>query len=264
LDSVGSTVSFKAWHDAAMYRGLVLAITLIATVAHAHVAPSVDDNNRYLKLTPQRDRVRLAYTVFFGEVPGGRMRPGLDGDRDGSISEAEAQAFGDKLGAEVAAALDVSVDGVQTKVVWTQIVAGMGSPAVKAGSFSIDLIAYFCLAAPGGRHTVLVRDRFRLQRPGETEVKIEDIPGVTIATGRVGPANDPRHEYRFVGPGGPLSDDGIELVFDASDEAPSGGAPCEARPARAAGGSNAIVFVIVLIAVAGGAIGLALWRRRRG
>ena len=42
----------------------VVAVTLLS----AHVAPSVDDNNRYLKVTPQADGVRLAYTGFFGEI----------------------------------------------------------------------------------------------------------------------------------------------------------------------------------------------------
>src|SRR5688500_5921649 len=180
MDPAGSTAELQAWQDAAMRRGLVVAITLVSSSVAAHVAPSVDDNNRYLKLTPQKDRVRLAYTVFFGENPGARMRPGLDADRDGTISEPEAQTFGDKLAGEVAAALDVSVDRVQTKVAWTQVIVGMGSRGVKAGSFSVDLIAYFCLASPGGRHVLQLRDRFRLLRPGETEVKIEDIPGVVI------------------------------------------------------------------------------------
>ena len=248
-----------------MRRGLVVAITLVASSVAAHVAPSVDDNNRYLKLTPQKDRVRLAYTVFFGENPGARMRPGLDTDRDGTISDPEAQTFGDTIGREVAAALDVTVDGTQTKVAWSQIVVGMGSSGVRAGSFSVDLIAYFCLPHLGGRHTLQLRDRYRLVRPGETEVKIEDIPGVVIQTGRVGPANDPSHDYRFVGPGGPLADDGIDLAFDATAEAPVGGAPCDVtaadkhqnrdRPWRAI-----VIGAGALLAVA---IGVVVWRRRK-
>ena len=49
----------------------MLAITLVtAQPARAHVAPSVDDNNRYVWVTPLGDRVRIAYTVLFGEIPG--------------------------------------------------------------------------------------------------------------------------------------------------------------------------------------------------
>src|SRR6476659_5617187 len=95
----------------ALTGGLALALTLAAVQAAAHVAPSVDDNNRYLKLTPLGDRVRLAYTVFYGEVPGAAMRQQLDANRDGTIDDAESSAFGEKLAAEVAASIDVTVDG---------------------------------------------------------------------------------------------------------------------------------------------------------
>jgi hypothetical protein len=208
---------------------LVLAITVaLVARASAHVAPSVDDNNRYIKLTPLGDRVRVAYTVFFGEVPGAQTRPSIDADHDGAISDAEAQAFGGKLAAEVAAALDLSVDATQHPVAWSEVVVGMGSPTVRAGSFSVDLVTYLCLPTVRGRHTVLLRDRFRIPRPGETELKVEDSPGVSVDHARIGQAEDPSHDYRFVGPGGPLSDDGLDLVFTASDKAPLGDASCKA------------------------------------
>src|SRR6185436_9352806 len=108
-----------------------------AQIAHAHVAPSVDDNNRYLKLTPMGDRVRLAYTVFFGEIPGAEARRSIDANRDGTISEAEAQAFGTKVAADVAGALDVTVDGAQQRVVWADVVVGMGTQRTAAGAFAV-------------------------------------------------------------------------------------------------------------------------------
>ena len=32
--------------------------------------------------------------------------------------------------------------------------------------------------------------------------------------------DDPTHDYRFAGPGGPLADDGLDLEFTAGDKAP--------------------------------------------
>ena len=96
----------------------------------------------------------------------------------------------------------------------------MGTPQVKAGAFSVDLIAFPCLASARGKHTVLLRDRFRVPNPGETEVKAEDGTGTRITHTRVGAASDPAHAYTFVGPGGPLTDDGIEVAFTAADDAP--------------------------------------------
>lgn len=247
-----------------MRRVLAVAIALGARAAMAHVAPSIDDNNRYLKLTPQADRVRLVYTIFFGEVPGAQTRPAIDADRDGTISEREAREFGSKLASEVAAMLEVTVDRVPTALAWEDIAVGMASPSTKAGSFSVDMIASFCLSPAGGHHALQLRDRFRLPRPGETEVRVEDSPGVRLQIARVGPADDPSHDYGFVGAGGPLSDDGVELVFEATDQAPTTGSACGATPAvpnrRLSTGlvvGAAAVLGFVLAAI------VALVRRRR-
>jgi hypothetical protein len=199
---------------------LVLAITLVGQPAAAHVAPSVDDNNRYLKVTPAADRVRIAYTVFFGEVPGAKLRPSIDANRDGQISDEEAQAFGAKVASEVGASLELTIDGTTQPVSWTTVATGMGTPQVAAGSFSVDLIGFPCLASARGKHTLLLKDRFRVPHPGETEVKAEDGLQTRIDHTRIGRAADPTHAYKFVGPGGPLMDDGIEVVFTAADDAP--------------------------------------------
>ena len=195
----------------------VVAVTLLS----GHVAPSIDDNNRYLKLTPMRDGLRLAYTVFFGEIPGASERRGIDTNRDGRIDDAEARAFAQKIGGQVASALELEIGTTPHRVQWSVISPGMGSDRVAAGSFSIDLIAYVCLpGGPGTRHRVRLRDQFRIPRPGETEVRIEDSPGVTIHKAHVGGADDPTRNFRFVGPGGPLSDEGVELELTATAQAP--------------------------------------------
>lgn len=188
---------------------------LITSTALAHVAPSVDDNNRYLKVTPFGDRVRLAYTVFFGEVPGAIERRTIDTNHDGQITEAEAHVFGAKIADEVRAAVDIEVDGHTAPPTWTTVDVGIGSPQVAAGSFSIDLVAIGCFETARGKHHIRIKDRFRLSHPGETEVNVEDGLGIAIDKARVGPADDPSHDYKFAGPGGPLSDDGLDLQITA-------------------------------------------------
>ena len=249
------------------HRGLlaVVAITLLS----GHVAPSVDDNNRYLKVTPLGDRVRLAYTVFFGQVPGATERRSIDANHDGQIDDAEAKAFADKIGAQVAALLDVDLDGAGQKVTWSIVDAGMGTPVVAAGAFSIDLVAYFCFVRPQGRHRLLVRDRFRVPRPGETEARVEDSPGVTIERAHVGPADDPSHDYLFAGPGGPLQDDGLEVVFTVGEHAvPGGDDACRAGPIAGEGGGGHGGHVGLWVGVAAAAVAAVLslvliLRRRR-
>lgn len=239
----------------------VLALTLLS----AHVAPSVDDNNRYLKLTPLGDRVRIAYTVFFGEIPGAQERRGIDANHDGQISDAEANTFGQRLAGQVAANIELDVDGRRTPLTWQTVDVGMGTPDVAAGAFSVDLVAYPCLASVRGRHRVKLRDHLALPNPGETEVKVEDSPGVSVDHARVGPADDPSYDYKFVGAGGPLSDDGLDLQYNAGPkahvtadgtckvEAASGGSKL---PWLAAAGGLVVVLVIAGIAIAR--------RRKRG
>jgi hypothetical protein len=244
-----------------MWRPLVLAITVAAALAAlaalaspvaAHVAPSVDGNNRYVKLTPLGDRVRLAYTVFYGEVPGAGVRKTIDTNHDGTIDDAESQAFGTALAAEIAQALEVTVDGARQPVAWSQVVVGMGTPQVTAGTFSVDLVAWLCLAAPRGPHAVLLHDRFRLAQIGETEVKVEDSPGVTINHARIGVDDDLGYDYKIIGPGGPLADDGLDLQFTAGDKAvvtPDAtcrvDAPHRALPAGAIVGAAAITAFVL-------------------
>ena len=238
-------------------RGFVVAITLGLALAgaqlSAHVAPSVDDNNRYLKVTPLGDRIRLAYTVFYGEVPGAAERRTIDANGDGQI------AFGVKIAAAVAGALEVELDGAVTPMKWEVVDVGMGTPTVAAGSFSVDMVAYLCLAQARGDHRVNIRDRFRIARPGETEVKVEDSPGIRIEHARVGAAEDPSFDYRFAGPGGPLSDDGLDLQFTAGPKSEVSGTCASAVRTASPSGSRSPALLIVLIGIGALVLAGAIW-----
>ena len=243
---------------------VVRAVTLAGLLvggADAHVSPGVTDNNRYLKLSPAADRVRLAYTVFYGKEPGAALRPSLDTDASGQISDVEGQAFAGTLADEVARALEVTIDGRTIPVWWATAAVGMGSPETKAGAFSIDFVAWLCLPSVRGTHTVLVRDRFRIPNPGETEIKVEDALGITIGKTTVGPTASGEHEYKFLGPGGPLSDDGLALTFTASENAPLGDSTCAS--AAGTGGRFGLppVIIVGVAAVIGALLAFFIARR---
>jgi hypothetical protein len=240
----------------------VIAVAAV-TVLSGHVAPSVDDNNRYIKVTPMAGGARLAYTVFFGEVPGAAERRLLDTNRDGRIDPAEAKTFGDKLAGEIAANLVVDAGDKTTPIRWTVVDVGLGNEAVAAGSFSVDMIAYVC-AAGGGQHRVHLRDSFRIPRPGETEVKVEDSPGVTVTRAQVGGADDATHDYRFVGAGGPLTDEGLAVEWTATDQAPLlPPATCAAPATDKRGGRGWLLPVLAGVVLVGGAAALAVVTRSR-
>jgi len=243
-----------------------LAADLAPGIATAHVAAAVGDNNRYLKLTPLGDRIRLAYTVFYGEIPGAGLRRTIDANHDGTIDDAESQAFGGRLAGEIAAALAITVDGAARPVTWSQVVVGLGTPQTAAGAFSADLVAWLCLPSPRGKHRVLLRDSFPLDRPGETEVKVEDSPGVTITATRIDGAEDEANDYNLVGPSGALETDGLELEFSASDKAvvTADGVCTRGAPARGlSGGVIAGAAAAVAVALAGALAVTRRWRKAR-
>jgi hypothetical protein len=252
--------------------GWLTAGALAGRPAAAHVAPAVSDNNRYLKLTPLGDRVRLAYTIFYGEVPGAALRKSIDANHDGAIDDAESQAFGSRIADELAAALTATVDGAPQPIAWSQVVVGMGTPRTDAGAFSIDLVASLCLAAPRGKHAIELRDRFALESPGETEIRFEDSPNITVGQARVGDDTDPGFDYKIIGPtpvlAAPGPAGGIALAFTAGPQAVIAS---DATCARARPGQGAPIDPIAVIgavagaaiAVAAGAITLARRRRKR-
>ena len=212
----------RVWHDSAMRRCapfLVLASVLVGFTVRteAHVAPGAGDNNRYLKLSVLADRLRFAYTIFYGEAPGAALRASLDGNHDGVIDDSETQPFGEQIARDVAAAVELTVDGVHEPITWSEVVVGMGSPSAKAGAFSVDLVASICLAAPRGKHLLRLRDAYPIDRPGETEVKLEDSRGVTIERSHIGDADDEHHDYNLVGPSGALERHGLEAEISMNE-----------------------------------------------
>lgn len=227
-----------------------------AAAAAAHVAPSTDDNNRYLKLAVAPERVRLAYTVFFGEVPGSAARRTMDADRDGVLAPGEQRAFAEQLGRELAERLTLAVDDLPVTLRWQPPVVGGAEPGT-AGAFSVDLVATACLA-PARQHRVLLRDAFALPRPGETEVLLEDGPGITLLETKLGAAPARGRLFRFAGAVPALAEPGLSFLarFDALGEA-----TCDAPPQQRGAGRTLTLAVaaVVALALVGG-----LWWRARG
>ena len=209
--------------------------------ALAHVAPAVDVNNRYLRITPMRDGVRLAYTVFVGEVPGAAARQRMDTDKNGIVDDGEAQRYGDELARTVAATLAITIDDTAATeaMKWTEVHAGMGSPEITAGAFSVDLIAWICAGADAGSHRMHLVDGYSIPRPGETELQVTSSPGVTIVQSILGEPDDakqPIYEIYWEAEATPLAKDGYTLAYtvDRAVAPPMPAGVCASVPATAA------------------------------
>jgi hypothetical protein len=195
-----------------------LATAILApNTALGHVAAAEDVDNRYIKVTPMADRVRLAYTIYVGHKPGALLRRRLDTDNDQSISDAESNVYGDEVAARVSRALQLTLDGRAAPVEWKTISVGLGQPDVQAGALSVDLIGWICTSP--GQHQLQLRDTLVLERPGETELRLDALPGVqfgerslsgerftgldTTWNGSIGPLATPRGlELQWSSPAG--------------------------------------------------------------
>jgi hypothetical protein len=248
-------------------RGAAAALGLAAALvtsqpAFGHVQPAVDENNRYLKLTPLGDRVRLSYTVFLGEKPGATLRRQLDRDRDGQLSDAEARAYGEDLAARIRAAVTVTLDGRTVPVRWTTLDVGLGVPAVTAGAFSVDLVGWICASSAAPR--LALRDTLRLERPGESELRLEAGPGIHLGSRRLADRPLERLETQWRGPGGPL-EIGLEVSWRVDDAAPRpGDGQCRApTDAGDAGDAGPRWWPIAIALAAAAAAAATLLARRR-
>lgn len=234
-------------------------------LAAAHVAPSLDDNNRYLKLTPMADRVRLAYTIYFGERPGHQLRAELDRDRDGVISDAESATLGQRLAGELATALEVTIDDARQPVTWSTIDVGLGEPTTAGGSFAVDAIGWFCTTG-GASHAVRLHDRYRLPLAGETELRVDVQPGITVQHVRLGSTTiDTTATLPRASSGSALVADPWQLTYQVGAGAPAVVAACGAENAARPGpqGSGRGWWWLSLGAAIGVAGALAWTRRRR-
>jgi hypothetical protein len=243
-----------------MRRGVaaVIAVAAGAGAASAHVAPARDVNNRYVKLTVLGDRVRLAYTVYYGELPGAVERRRLDRDRDGQLADAETAPLAALLAADVAARLTLTVDGRAVPTVWSATDVGLGTPRVAAGSFAVDLIAWYCLP-PGERHSLHLVDAYQVARPGETELLIEDSPGIHVDVARLGAVDLPDRGAQWEGAGGPLETDGLTLSVRAT---PSAARPRDGTCPAPVSGTSRPWLLPALGAATLAAAAFGAWHRR--
>lgn len=225
--------------------------------ASSHVQPSVNTNNRYIKLTTFADRVRLAYIIYIGEIPGQTARSRLDRDHDGVLSEAETAVFRDEWSKQVLDGLTVTSGGSRVPVVWESASVGLGDPRTSSGAFSVDLVGWLC---GSGRQLRLV-DRVVVPESGENEVLVEESPGVEITRAEL--AGTPGLKHVWKGSERPL-DKGLVVEWRAAADAPPAPGKCPEPSSSKSKSSWLLPLAISAAALVGMfAVLFAWWRRMK-
>ncbi len=241
----------------------------MGATAHAHIGPSVQENNRYIKLTVLGNRVRLLYTYYIGQVPGRQARHRMDANRDGVLDDEEQARFGAEIARTVAANLEITVDETRVPLQFGTVSVGVGTPTVDAGAFSIDLVTWLCfdVDAARTRHDIVLFDHWRPPQPGETELRVEESPGVEVSRstfGSDGTVSQLRFKWVESQDPRPLDVQGLYLAFDV-DPSTADMAVDQCAPPRPPADQATPASRWVLYAVVGGAllvlIAVAIGRR---
>ncbi len=215
-----------------MLRAVAIGLTgvvLTAKIATAHVAPAARENNRYLSITPMGDRIQVSYTIFYGQIPGLELRAKMDRDRSGQISDEEIASFAEPIARAVAEALSVSVDARAVKLsAWHRVGARLGEPTTSGGAFELVMVTFFCLSQDRDEHELSLHDRYRLDRPGEGELRLDTAPGIRVLkSGYSGALESLSTKLAWEGNDGPLANVGYALRFRANAKAFRSDTPCE-------------------------------------
>ena len=193
-------------------RALVLVAALVVLAlapAMAHVGPSPNANNRYLTVVAEPGAIRVVYTLFFGERPGAAARARMDREGDGVLSSEERRVFGEEIGAQLAAGLEIELDGEPVDIEWRRVDVGLDRAAVEGGAFSIDLEVLLCFE-PRGEHTLRVVDGFRMPPVGEGALTLEASRRIEVLVSAMGDGEGRRRAFKWMGRG-PIADEGYAL-----------------------------------------------------
>jgi hypothetical protein len=249
--------------------GLIALSALANQAAIAHVGPAVRENNHYIHINPLGDQIRIAYTVFFGELPGHDLRAEQDRNRDGDIDDTESRQFGERIAAAVRSALHIEVDGEPAKLVWDQVHVVLGTHETNAGSFSVELSAWLCLITPRERshHSFSLSDRYRIGRSGESELFVEHGPGLELTrSGFDGGMVEERQAMReFRWKAAPGASDGIyrlEFEVDPRTAMFADNARCPSEIPGRWGHGGALIAALALLVTCGVVVHRCQGRRK--
>ncbi len=254
---------------------MIATFGLLEPPAHGHVAPAKDRNNQYIKVTPMGDRVRLAYTIYIGDTPGRAARRRMDRNRDGLLDDDEKGRYGDATATAVRAGLSVRIDGVTVAVTWSLVDVGLGVAQTDARWFAVDMVTWLCIPEPTHlSHTLLLSNRFNLPRPGETELRVEESPGVTIERSTIAGGAANQLDFRWRGGMAPLAREPYRLLFKVDPAVASitrdgtcgGGVPGKTNsPARPPRRTSRLIAIAILGAglLVAGMLWLTLRKRQR-
>lgn len=220
----------------------------MTSVASAHLGHIVLSAERYLKMDAASDEVRLVVSLTLGPTEGRRVLEAADGDGDGTVTRAEADAYMAKWGEGLETDLPVTVDGHPVQVAWGEpYLEPIGR--VQPTRANVEMVAHVPLER--GQHTVAMRDRMRVEVFDRTDVAFRAHGGARlVASGWGERPSDPTPALAF-GPDLPRPEGGgvLTAVYDIPGSPDEDDETAGSWPLWAAGGGALLLAVVAWIAV---------------
>lgn len=252
------------WRKADMRRSRwiaagLLALALLATSAsHADTVASLLGNftiNQYCGVALARDRIDLHYVVVFGQLPALRELHLADTDGNGVTSQAERDAYLEKLAPAMSEALQIRVDGVAVPLRPTRWTSSIPT---EQGGFSLRIDVDFSGVPPatttGLVHRLDLDNQNYAGRLGWHEIVVRPAQGLDIfdstaySTSLTGGLTE---ALQALPAAGPLDEREAHLSF--AEHAPSGARRLEERPGLERPGSRSSDLVTAASAPMAGA-----------
>jgi nickel/cobalt transporter (NicO) family protein len=205
-----------------LFAGVVAAVLLAPTLAAAHPLGNFTIN-RYaaIELTP--GQVRIEYVLDMAEIPTVQVRPEIDTDANGTITDTERAGWAARTGLELLANLTLTVDG---RAVPLDVVSS--SMRFRPGQGGLDILRLEAtFAGPVGASGELVfADANFADRIGWSEVTAAGTDGTAVGRSSV-PARSASNALRSYPPdllASPLDVHGAVLSFRPGTGAPAAAA----------------------------------------
>jgi len=166
-----------------------LALVGGAATAEAHLGHDVVRAERYLKVEVAPTGARFVVSLTLGPAEMARILERADGDGDGVVTQAEADAYMGRWAEGLQTDLPVTVDGEAVTLEWGEAYFDpLG--AVRPVSGTVEMVAHHPL--DGGEHTLVLSDAMRLESLERTDVRLTVEPPVELLA--AGPGAEPEGE----------------------------------------------------------------------
>lgn len=149
----------------------------VCSNAHAHLGHVVLRAERYIKIDAEPRGVRLVVSLTMGPAETQRILADADADGDGTVDDAETEAYMRAWGEGLAEDIDVWVDGERVEEIWGE--AYLDPPGeVRAVPGAVEMVARVPLL--GGEHEVRLQDGMARDAFDRTDIAFTAQPGATL------------------------------------------------------------------------------------